>query len=67
LSNLDAKLHERMRVELKQLQKRLDLTTLYVTHDQTEALALSDRVIVMDRGRVVQQRGQASDRRCSFP
>ncbi len=57
LSNLDAKLRERMRIELKQLQKRLDLTAVYVTHDQTEALALSDRIIVMDGGRIVQQGG----------
>src|SRR5690349_5350313 len=55
LSNLDAKLRERMRVELKQLQKRLGVTTVYVTHDQTEALALSDRIIVMEAGRIVQQ------------
>ena len=55
LSNLDSKLRERMRLELKQLQNRLGLTTVYVTHDQAEALALSDRIIVMDGGRIVQQ------------
>jgi iron(III) transport system ATP-binding protein len=55
LSNLDAKLRERMRVELKQLQKRLGVTAIYVTHDQSEALALSDRIIVMNGGRIVQQ------------
>jgi ABC-type Fe3+/spermidine/putrescine transport system ATPase subunit len=55
LSNLDAKLRERMRVELKQLQKRLGVTAVYVTHDQAEALALSDRIIVMDGGRIVQE------------
>jgi len=55
LSNLDAKLRERMRIELKQLQKRLGVTAVYVTHDQAEALALSDRIIVMDGGRIVQQ------------
>ena len=55
LSNLDAKLRERMRVELKQLQKRLGVTAVYVTHDQAEALALSDRIIVMEGGRIVQQ------------
>src|SRR5436190_7006243 len=57
LSNLDAKLRERMRIELKQLQKRLGLATVYVTHDQAEALALSDRIMVMDHGRIVQQGG----------
>jgi len=55
LSNLDAKLRERMRFELKQLQRRLGVTTIYVTHDQAEALALSDRIIVMAAGRIVQQ------------
>jgi iron(III) transport system ATP-binding protein len=55
LSNLDAKLRERMRVELKQLQRRMGLTAIYVTHDQAEALALSDRIIVMNGGRIVQQ------------
>ena len=55
LSNLDAKLRERMRLELKQLQRRIGVTTIYVTHDQAEALALSDRIIVMEAGRIVQQ------------
>jgi len=55
LSNLDAKLRERMRLELKQLQKRLGVTAVYVTHDQAEALALSDRIILMNGGRIVQQ------------
>src|SRR5262249_954918 len=54
LSNLDAKLRERMRVELKHLQKRLGVTTIYVTHDQSEALALSDRIVVMEGGRIIQ-------------
>jgi iron(III) transport system ATP-binding protein len=54
LSNLDAKLREDMRVELKQLQQRLEITTIYVTHDQSEALALSDLIAVLDRGRIVQ-------------
>jgi len=54
LSNLDAKLREEMRVELKGLQQRLGITTVYVTHDQAEALALSDIVAVLDRGRIVQ-------------
>jgi iron(III) transport system ATP-binding protein len=54
LSNLDAKLRERMRSELKQLQRRTGITFIYVTHDQAEALALSDRIAVMDRGRLQQ-------------
>jgi iron(III) transport system ATP-binding protein len=54
LSNLDAKLRERMRTELKQLQRRTGITFIYVTHDQAEALALSDRIAVMDRGRLQQ-------------
>ncbi len=52
LSNLDAKLRESMRVELKQLQRKLGLTTIFVTHDQTEALVLSDLMIVMNEGRI---------------
>jgi iron(III) transport system ATP-binding protein len=54
LSNLDAKLRERMRWELKELQRRTGITFVYVTHDQSEALALSDRVAVMHEGRVMQ-------------
>jgi ABC-type Fe3+/spermidine/putrescine transport system ATPase subunit len=54
LSNLDAKLRVTMRVELRELQKRLGITALYVTHDQEEALAISDRVIVMNAGRIEQ-------------
>jgi iron(III) transport system ATP-binding protein len=54
VSNLDAKLRERMRTELKQLQRRTGITFIYVTHDQAEALALSDRVAVMDQGRLQQ-------------
>jgi iron(III) transport system ATP-binding protein len=53
LSNLDAKLREQMRFEIKALQRRLGITTLYVTHDQSEALAISDRVAVMDLGRIL--------------
>src|SRR5207244_1944821 len=53
-SNLDAKLREQMRVELKVLQRRLGVTVLFVTHDQIEALSLSDRVAVMQSGRVEQ-------------
>ena len=54
LSNLDARLRAEMRVELRELQRRLDITSLYVTHDQEEALAISDRVIVMNGGRIEQ-------------
>ncbi len=54
LSNLDAKLRERMRVELKELQRRTGITFVYVTHDQAEALALSDQIAVMSAGRVQQ-------------
>lgn len=54
LSNLDAKLRERMRIELRQMQRRLGITSLYVTHDQAEAMTLSDRVLVMNQGRIEQ-------------
>ena len=54
LSNLDAKLRERMRFELKRIQRELGITTIYVTHDQAEALALSHRIAVMNEGRIVQ-------------
>jgi iron(III) transport system ATP-binding protein len=60
LSNLDAKLREQMRVELKRLQARLGVTTVYVTHDQSEALALSDEIAVFEAGRIV-QRGSPHD------
>jgi len=55
LSNLDAKLRRRVRQEIRELQQTLDLTVIYVTHDQEEALAVSDQVIVMDGGRIAQQ------------
>jgi len=54
LSNLDAKLREEMRNELRRLQQQIGVTTIYVTHDQTEALELSDRIAVMQDGRIVQ-------------
>jgi ABC-type Fe3+/spermidine/putrescine transport system ATPase subunit len=54
LSNLDAKLRDRVRVEIRQLQKELGITSVYVTHDQAEALVISDRIVVMDNG-VIQQ------------
>jgi iron(III) transport system ATP-binding protein len=60
LSNLDAKLRERMRFELKRLQVETGLTTVYVTHDQVEALALSDEIALMHDGRIVQQGPPAS-------
>ena len=60
LSNLDAKLRVHMRGELRELQKRLDITAVYVTHDQEEAMAISDRIAVMHRGAIVQE-GTAED------
>ena len=54
LSNLDAKLRESMRFEIKELQKKFGITVVYVTHDQTEAIEMSDRVIIFNQG-VVQQ------------
>jgi iron(III) transport system ATP-binding protein len=60
LSNLDAKLREQMRVELKRLQRRTGITFVYVTHDQAEALALSDQVAVIHGGRL-QQYGSPQD------
>src|SRR5205807_1588591 len=54
LSNLDAGLREEMRTELLRLQREIGITTVYVTHDQTEALTLSDRIAVVDRGRILQ-------------
>jgi iron(III) transport system ATP-binding protein len=54
LSNLDAKLRERMRIELKQLQRRTGITFVYVTHDQSEALALSDQIAVIHGGQLQQ-------------
>jgi iron(III) transport system ATP-binding protein len=59
LSNLDAKLREEMRTEVRSLTQRLGITTLYVTHDQVEALTMSDVVAVMQSGRIVQQGGPA--------
>jgi iron(III) transport system ATP-binding protein len=60
LSNLDAKLREQMRFELKRLQRSLGITTVYVTHDQSEALALSDEIAVFNAGRII-QRGSPQD------
>jgi iron(III) transport system ATP-binding protein len=55
LSNLDSQLRESMRQQIKQLARRLDITTLYVTHDQLEALTMSDVVALMDSGKIVQE------------
>ena len=60
LSNLDARLRRSMREEIRTLQQRLGLTVAYVTHDQSEALAVSDQIIVMDHG-VIAQRGSPQD------
>ncbi|SFU21760.1 sn-glycerol-3-phosphate ABC transporter ATP-binding protein UgpC [Mesorhizobium sp. YR577] len=55
LSNLDAKLRGQMRTEIRRLHKRLKATTIYVTHDQVEAMTLADRVVVLNQGRIEQQ------------
>jgi iron(III) transport system ATP-binding protein len=55
LSNLDAKLREQMRTEVRDLQRRLGITTLYVTHDQVEALSMSNRIAVMSNGKIIQE------------
>ncbi|TBL71383.1 ABC transporter ATP-binding protein [Paenibacillus thalictri] len=60
LSNLDAKLRLKMRAEIRDLQKRLNITTIYVTHDQEEALAVSDRIAVLEQG-VIQQVGKPDE------
>src|SRR5438067_5484802 len=54
LSNLDAQLREEMRVELKDIHNRIGVTAIYVTHDQAEAMVLSDRIVVMGEGRIRQ-------------
>jgi iron(III) transport system ATP-binding protein len=60
LSNLDAKLRVHMRREIQQLQKQLSITAVYVTHDQEEAMAISDRIVVMNQGSIAQE-GTAED------
>ena len=60
LSNLDAKLREHMRVELVRLHKSLDTTSIYVTHDQTEAMTMATRIVLLDDGRI-QQTGKPSE------
>src|ERR1700685_1826796 len=54
LSNLDAKLRQEVRVEIRELQRQLGLTTVMVTHDQEEALTMADRLVVMSEGRIRQ-------------
>jgi iron(III) transport system ATP-binding protein len=54
LSNLDAKLRDQMRTEIREIQQRLGITSVYVTHDQIEAMSLSDRIVVMNEGKVEQ-------------
>ena len=55
LSNLDANLRRSMREKIRELQQSLGITSLYVTHDQTEAFAVSDEVIVMNKGKIMQK------------
>jgi iron(III) transport system ATP-binding protein len=55
LSNLDAKLREQLRIEIVRLQREVGITSVYVTHDQAEAMVISDQIIVMNRGRIEQQ------------
>jgi iron(III) transport system ATP-binding protein len=65
LSNLDAKLRERMRHEIRRLQQEVGITSVYVTHDQAEAMIISDEIIVMNHGRI-EQRGDARALYASF-
>ena len=55
LSNLDAKLREKVRVDIRRIQQTLGITTIYVTHDQAEALAISDTIIAMRSGHIIQE------------
>ena len=69
LSNLDARLRDKMRVEIKALQKKLGITTIFVTHDQTEALTMSDNIAVFEQGRIAQvgtPQGVYADPSCAF-
>jgi multiple sugar transport system ATP-binding protein len=54
LSNLDAKLRTEMRVEIKKLQKKVAITTLYITHDQAEAMSMADNIAIMEAGKILQ-------------
>ena len=60
LSNLDAKLREQMRTEIRRIQKSIDITSVYVTHDQIEAMTLSDRIVIMNNG-IIEQVGTPSE------
>lgn len=60
LSNLDAKLRMQMRTEIKKLQKKIGITTIYITHDQVEAMSMADQIIVMDKG-LIQQIGSPEE------
>ncbi|MGD1834137.1 MAG: ABC transporter ATP-binding protein [Nitrososphaeraceae archaeon] len=60
LSNLDAKLRTQMRTEIKKLQKQIGITTIYITHDQVEAMSMADNIVVMDRG-IIQQIGSPEE------
>ncbi len=55
LSNLDALLREQMRFEIGQIHKKFNITTVYVTHDQTEAMVISDKIVILDKGKIMQQ------------
>ena len=55
LGNLDAKLRDQVRYELKKIQEQLGITTIYVTHDQTEAMTMADRIVLLKDGRIMQQ------------
>ena len=65
LSNLDANLREEMRFEIRRLHEAFAITTLYVTHDQAEAMVISDRIAVLERGRVVQSGQRRRDLRAA--
>ena len=54
MSNLDIALRIKMREEIREIQQKIGITTLFITHDQQEALAISDKIAVMDKGRVLQ-------------
>ena len=67
LSNLDAQLRQEMRRELRDLQQRLGLTVVYVTHDQAEAMSMADQVVLLNQGRVEQSRPAARALRAARP
>ncbi|HXH75499.1 MAG TPA: ABC transporter ATP-binding protein [Bacteriovoracaceae bacterium] len=62
LSNLDAKLREKMRKDIRQIQQHFKITCIYVTHDQVEAFSMSDRIMIMEKGRVLQFAGPSEIR-----